>query len=489
MDIAEAGGQRMMTSKQGWTLALSSVGSFMVVLDLLVVVTALSTIRRHLGASIEDLEWTVTAYTLSFAVLLLTGAALGDRFGRRRMFVVGLGLFSAASAACALSPSIGWLIAARAVQGCGSALVMPLALTLLSVAFPPARRGRALGIYGSVTGLAALTGPVVGGVVTQGLAWQWIFWLNVPIGLVAIVLVLLRIEESFGPRTALDSGGLALVTGAALGVVWGLVRGNSAGWGSGEVVAPLVAGVLLALAFVAWELRTPAPMLPMRLFASRAFSAGNAAIFLLNASLTGALFFLAQYFQTAQGHSPLDAGLRLLSFNTIPFVVAPITGALINRVGARRLIVGGLLLQAVGMAWIGLIATPDLAYTAIVAPLIIAGCGYSLAIPATAAAVVSAVAPTEIGKASGTYSMLRQLGAAFGVALLAAVFARAGGFASPRAFADGFAPAIGVAAALALLGALVGLGIPARRTAPAQTAAPGRSASAPQAAGTGAGRN
>ena len=446
-----------------WVLALTSVASFMVALDALVVSTALSTIRKDLGASIEALEWTVNAYTLSFAVLLLTGAALGDRFGRRRMFVAGLGLFVAASAACALSPSIGLLIAARAAQGCGSALVLPLALTLLSAAFPPERRGKALGIYGSVTGLGALAGPVVGGAVTQGIAWQWIFWLNVPIGLLVIPLALRRIPESFGPRTALDMGGLLLVTGAALGVVWGLVRGNSAGWGSVEVIATLVAGALLAVAFVAWERRARAPMVPLRLFRSRAFSAGNAAIFLLNASLTGTLFFLAQFLQTAQGHSPLGAGLRLIPLNAMPFVVAPIAGVLVNRIGQRPLIVGGLLVQAVGMAWIALIAAPGLAYPALVAPLILVGCGFAMAIPATSVAVVSSVAMHEIGKASGTFSMLRQLGGAFGIAILVAVFAGAGSYVSAQTFSDGFAPALGVSAALSLVGAVAGLGLPSRR--------------------------
>jgi EmrB/QacA subfamily drug resistance transporter len=484
MAIVDAGKSRMMMSKQRWTLALSSVGSFMVVLDLLVVSTALSTIRHALGASIEELEWTVNAYTLSFAVLLMTGAALGDRFGRRRMFVAGLGLFAVASAACALSPGIGWLIAARAVQGGGAALVMPLALTLLSAAFPPEQRGRALGIYGSVTGLASLTGPVVGGAVTQGLAWQWIFWLNVPIGLVAIPLVLSRIDESFGPRTALDIGGLVLVTGAALGMVSGLVRGNSAGWGSFEVVVALVAGIGLAVAFVIWEMRTRAPMVPMRLFRSGAFSAGNAAIFCLNASLTGAVFFLAQFLQTAQGQSPLDAGLRLLPFSAVPFVLAPITGALVNRIGVRALILGGLLLQAVGMAWIALVAAPGLAYPALIAPMVIIGCGYSLAIPANSVAVVSSVTASEIGKASGTFTMLRQLGGTFGVAILAAVFARVGSFASPQAFSDGFAPAMSVAAALALAGAVVALAIPGRRTA--TEASPMPHELVPQVAGAGA---
>jgi len=332
----------------------------MVVLDLLVVATALSTIRRDLGASVEQLEWTVNAYTLSFAVLLMTAAALGDRFGRRRLFAAGLGLFAAASAACALAPGVGWLIAARAVQGAGAALVMPLALALLNAAFPPQRRGWAMGIFGGVAGLAALVGPVLGGAITQGIAWPWIFWLNVPVGLLAIPLVLTRIQESYGPRGTLDVLGLALGSGAALGLVWGLVRGNSAGWGSPEVVASLGAGALLAAAFVAWELRVRAPMLPMRLFRSRAFSAGSAAVFFLNASLTGAVFFMAQFQQITLGQGPLDAGLRLLPWGITPFLIAPRAGALADRLGERPLIVGGLLLQTAGMAWIAVIAGPGL---------------------------------------------------------------------------------------------------------------------------------
>ena len=246
----------MITTKQRWVLILCSVASLMVALDVTVVATALSTIRRDLGASINELEWTVNAYTLSFAVLLITGSALGDRLGRRRLFAAGLALFSAASAACALSPNIGLLIAARAVQGAGAALIAPLSLALLGTAFPPARRGWALGIYSGITGIAVLAGPVVGGAVTQGLAWQWIFWLNVPIGLVAIPFVLRRLEESRGPRVRLDIPGLALVTGAAFGIVWGLMRGNAAGWGSLEVIGTLAAGVALAIAFVAVELRS-----------------------------------------------------------------------------------------------------------------------------------------------------------------------------------------------------------------------------------------
>ena len=220
------------TPSQRWVLALTSVAAFMAGLDVLVVATALTTIRHSLGASIGQLEWIVNAYTLSLAVLLMTAAALGDRFGRRRLFVAGMALFTAASAASALAPGIGWLIAARAVQGAGAAMLMPHAMALLSAAYPPERRARALGVFSGVMGLAILAGPIVGGAVVQGLAWQWIFWLNVPIGLLLIPLVLTRIEESFGPRVRLDAGGVLLVTGAALGLVWGLVRGNAAGWGS-----------------------------------------------------------------------------------------------------------------------------------------------------------------------------------------------------------------------------------------------------------------
>src|SRR5262245_36170887 len=448
-----------------WVLALASLASLMVALDALVVATALSTIRVDLGASIEALQWTMNAYNLSFAVLLLTGAALGDRFGRQRMFVAGLSLFVAASAACALARSAGSLIAARAVQGAGAALVMPLVMALLSAAFPPQERGKALGIFSGLTGLALIAGPVVGGAVAESIAWQWIFWINIPIGLIAIPLVRGHIPEGFGPGTALDLPGVALVTGAALGVVWGLMRGNTAGWTSPEVAAALVAGFLLGIAFVAWELRAGAPMLPMRLFRSRAFSSGNAASFLYSASLYGTVFFMAQFLQTALGYGPLGAGLRLLPWTATLFVVAPTAGALVNRIGERSLIVFGLVLQAVGMAWIALIAAPDLAYATLVAPLVVAGAGVSMAMPAAQNAVLSSVAQTEIGKASGTLNMLRFLGGVSGIAIAVAVFAGSGSFSSPQTFSAGFAAAIGVAAALSLLGAFAGMWQPARRTA------------------------
>ena len=454
-----------MRKRPGWVLAVASVASLMVALDALVVTTALPTIRVHLGASIEELEWTVNAYTLSFAVLLMTGAALGERLGRRRMFAAGLAIFSGASAACALAPNVGMLIAARAIQGAGAALVMPLGMTLLSAAYSPEKRARALGIFSGITGLAVLGGPVIGGAITQGIAWQWIFWINVPIGLVTIPVVLRRVDESHGPRSAPDIAGLALVTGAALGIVWGLVRGNSAGWGGVEVIASLAVGVLLAYGFVLWERRTAEPMLPMGLFASRPFSSCNAAIFFLSTALYGAVFFMAQFLQTVQHNGPLDAGLRLLPWTATLFIVAPITGARISRVGERPFAVVGLLLQAAGMGWIALTASPDVAYWRLVAPLMMAGFGVSMAMPALQNTVVNAVPPASIGKASGTFNMLRQLGGVFGIALLVAVFTGAGSYGSAQAFSDGFTSAIGVAAGLSLLGAVASVGLPQRRVA------------------------
>jgi EmrB/QacA subfamily drug resistance transporter len=451
-----------MRRRPGWVLGVASIASLMVALDALVVTTALPTIRVHLGASIEELEWTVNAYTLSFAVLLMTGAALGERFGRRRMFAAGLAIFSCASAACALAPSVGWLIAARAAQGTGAALVMPLGMTLLSAAYAPEHRARALGIFSGITGVAVLAGPVIGGAITQGIAWQWIFWINVPIGLLTIPLVFRRIDESYGPRTAPDLAGLALVTGAALGIVWGLVRGNSAGWGSVEVIAALAAGALLVVAFVLWEWRTPEPMLSMRLFASRPFSSGNAGIFFMCTALYGAVFFMAQFLQIAQHDGPLDAGIRLLPWTATLFIVAPITGARIRRVGERPFAVAGLILQAAGLGWVALIATPDVDYWRLVAPLVIAGCGVSMAMPALQNAVVSSVPPGSIGKASGTFNMLRQLGGVFGIATLVAVFTGAGSYGSAQLFSDGFTSAIAVAAGLSLAGAVASMGLPQR---------------------------
>ena len=453
---------RTWTSAQRWVVGVTAAAALMVGLDVSVVATALSTIRVDLGASLEQLEWTVNAYTLSFAVLLMTGAALGDRFGRRRVFASGVGLFAAASVGCALAPDATWLIVARAVQGAGAAVVMPLSLTLLGGAFAPQHRARALGVFTAVIGASVPLGPLVGGAVVEGISWSWIFWLNVPLAVALIPLALTRLEESHGPDAGLDIRGQALVTAAGFGIVWGLVRGNSAGWGSAEVLIALTLGVLLAFAFVTCELRVREPMLPMRLFRARPFSGGNAAIFFLWGSALGAVFFLAQFLQTALGSGPLEAGAQLMPWGAMTIIVPRIAGAFIGRVGERPFVLAGMSLHAAAMTWIALIAAPDLAYGRLIAPLILSGVGIAMAIPALQSSVLSSVAPRYIGKASGTFSTSRQLGGAFGVAILVAVFAGSGSYASAQSFSDGFAPALAASAALALGAAAAGIALPSR---------------------------
>ncbi|MEV1001462.1 MFS transporter [Nonomuraea sp. NPDC050202] len=454
-----------MRSKQAWGLGLASLASFMMALDSLVVTTALSTIRQDLTASIEALEWVVNAYSLALAVLLPTGAALGDRYGRRRMFAAGLAVFTLASAACALSPGIGALIVSRALQGAGAAMVLPLSLTLVSTLFPPQERGRAMGLYLGITGLATFSGPFVGGVIAEGLAWQWIFWVNLPIGLVAILLTALRVDESRGSGGRFDLGGVVLVSSGAFGVVWALVRGNAAGWGSAEVLGALLLGVALVVAFVLWERRAEAPMLPMRFFRLRAFATANPANFLVFASLYGTMFFLAQYFQTVHGDGPLVAGLRLMPWTATLMVCAPIAGRLADRVGERAFVVGGLLLQTLGMGWIALVAGPGTGYLELLPALIVGSAGLTMAMPAAQKAVVGAVRPQEIGQASGAFMTLRILGGVFGVAVAVAVFASTGGYASPEEFSTGFAAGMGAVTVLAFLGMLVALGMPGGRAA------------------------
>ncbi|MEA2674058.1 MAG: hypothetical protein QOI92_1250 [Chloroflexota bacterium] len=453
---------------QRWVLILASAASLMVALDQLVVATALSTIRRDLHASLATLEWTVNAYSLSFAVLLITGAALGDRLGRRRVLISGLVLFALASAACALAPSAGWLIAARTVQGAGSALVMPTAMALLTAAYPPEKRGAALGIFSALTGLAVVGGPVLGGAITEGLEWRWIFWINVPLAAVVIPVVTAKVNENYGNRHAsVDLTGIALAGTAMLGLVWGLSRANTVGWASAEIIGTLTAGALLTASFVAWELRTNDPMLPMRFFRLGAFSAGNASALLLYGSLYSSVFFVSQWLQVSLGYSPLAAGLRFMPWAIGVLVIAPIAGRLTDRIGARRLVVAGLTLQGLGLAWISLNASDHRHYSASVVALIVSGCGTSMAMPAVQNAVMNSVPLTALGKAAGTFNTLRQLGGAFGVATMAAVFAAHGSYASARAFSDGFTPAIAGSAAFAIAGAVIGLATPGRRPAAA----------------------
>jgi EmrB/QacA subfamily drug resistance transporter len=437
-----------------WTFAITSAALFMVTLDNLVVTTAIPVIREDLHAGLSGLEWTVNAYTLVFAVLLLTGAALGDRFGRRLVFSIGIGIFTLASAAAALAPTIGALDAARALQGLGGAIVMPLTLTILSAGVPENRRGVFLGAWGGISGLAVAFGPLVGGAVVSGISWHWIFWLNVPLGLVLVPLALLRLDETKGPFGKVDLPGLGLASAGLFGIVWGLVRGNSIGWASAEIVGALVAGALTLAAFVAWELRAANPMLPMRFFRNRTFTLANVASMLMSFGMFGAIFLLAQFFQTVQGYSPLGSGLRILPWTAMPMIVAPIAGALSDRIPANRIIGTGLALQAAGLAWIAAVSTPTTPYVDLVAPFALSGIGMGLFFAPIANLVLGSVRTVEEGQASGANNAVRELGGVFGVAVLASVFSQYGGYSSGTAFVDGMTPAVYIGAAVVALGAV-----------------------------------
>jgi EmrB/QacA subfamily drug resistance transporter len=449
--------------RPGWTFVIVSVALFMVVLDNLVVTTALPSIRADLGATIQSLEWTVNAYTLSYAVLLLTGAALGDRFGRRRMFVIGLGMFTLASAAAALAPTTEALIAARAIQGVGAAIVTPLTLTLLAEVFPPDKRGLAIGAWSGVSGLGIALGPLVGGAVVDGISWHWIFWINVPIGLALLPLAARRLAESHGPSRSLDLPGLGLASAGLLGIVYGIVRGAELGWTSTTVLGSLVAGAVLVAAFLAWEARAPQPMLPLRFFRSRGFAAVNGVSLAMYFGVFGSIFLLAQFFQVTQGYSPLEAGLRTLPWTIMPMFIAPIAGLLSDKVGSRPLMATGLTLQAGAIAWLASVSAPSVPYSELVIPFVMAGTGMALVFAPAANAVLSSVRPEEAGQASGATNAIRELGGVLGVAVLATVFAHNGSYASPAAYTNGMTSAIWVGAAVLLAGALAALLVPGRR--------------------------
>ena len=442
-----------------WTFAITSVAVFMATLDNLVVTTALPVIRKDLHATLASLEWTVNAYTLTFAVLLLTGAALGDRFGRRRMFAVGLAIFTVSSAAAALAPSAGALIAARAAQGAGGAIITPLTLTILSAGVPANRRGAFIGAWSGIAGLAVALGPVVGGAVVSGISWHWIFWLNVPIGIALIPLALRRLDESYGPAAMLDLPGVAPPPAGLTGIVWGLIRGNGEGWASAEIVTALVGGAIVFALFIVWELRAREPMLPMRFFRNRAFALANVASLFMFFGMFGSIFLLSQFFQIIQGYSPIASGVRILPWTIMPLFVAPIAGALSDRIGGHRLMGVGLILQASGLASIAAISTPTTPYWQLVTPFAISGIGMAMFWAPVANVVLSAVKPEEQGQASGANNAIRELGGVFGVAVLASVFSSYGGYRTADTFVNGMNAAVWIGAGVVALGAVAAFAV------------------------------
>jgi EmrB/QacA subfamily drug resistance transporter len=457
-----------------WALILAPIGVFLTSLDVVVVSTALPVLRTDLHASLSDLEWTINAYNLAFACLMLTGAALGDRFGRRRMFVAGLTIFSFASAACALAGSADALVVARIIQGAGAAIIMPLTLTLIIDAFPTGKRGAAIGIWGAVSGLGVAAGPVVGGAITEGISWQWIFWVNVPIGLTVAAISTFKLRESRGLRPQLDMIGLVLVAVGAFGLVWAPVRAPLVGWGSGEVIAALIVGTIFLLAFVAWERRAPYPMLPMEYFGRRGFATANGVAFTQQISLIGSLFIISQLFQIGLGYSPLQAGIRILAWNATLMVVSPIAGALSEKFGDRPFIVLGIIMQVIGLSWLATVVEPGVSYSTMVAPLLVAGIGISMVFPTVANQVTTSVPIEDAGVAAGVNSAMRELGAVFGVAIIALVFANNGSYNTPETFIDGFTASMWAAAAFAAVALIPALLSPGKQVAavPAPVAGP-----------------
>ena len=456
-----------------WVLALTSIAYFMVVLDALVVVTALPRMQQELHASLAALQWTVNSYGIAFAAGIITAAALGDRFGRRRVFTLGLALFTLSSAACALAPDAAALIVARTVQGLGAAVVLPLSLTILTTAYPPQRRGLIVGIYGGLAGLAVAAGPLVGGAVTESLDWHWIFWLNVPIGLLAATLGMRLLPESHGAAQRLDLPGVALVTGGVVALVWSLVRANDVGWSSPQTAGMLLAGCALLLAFVWWQRRAHAPLVPMGLFRSQTFAVGTVTTFLMSGATFAAAFLITQEFQFARGYSPISTGLRLLPFFATPMVISPFAGAISDRIGRRPIIVTGLALQALGFAWVAARGSLGTSWVELVVALLVAGAGISMALPTVPTAVLNAVPATHLGKASGINYMAQRLGTVFAIAIGTAVFSANGHLGNPADVTAGFRPALWSTVAFAALAATTALAIPARArrtTAPRATA-------------------
>ena len=469
----------------GWVLGLTSTAYFMVVLDSVVVITALPRMQRDLHVGVASLQWTLTAYNIAFAAGIITAAAAGDRFGRRPIFNVGLALFTIASTACALAPNAAALVAARTVQGLGGAIILPLSLTILTTAFPTERRGMIVGVYGGLAGLAVAIGPIVGGAVTKGIDWHWIFWINVPIGAVALPLAMRLLPGSHGVSARLDLPGAALVTCGVVAIVWALVRANQSGWASPEIVSCLAGGAGLLLAFAAWEQRVSAPMVPLRLFRCRPFAAGNATTFLMTGAIFAAGFLVTEEFQLARGYSPVSAGVRLLPFFATPMVISPIAGAVSDRIGRRPVMATGLFMLTAGLAWVAITGSLSTNWVELDIALLIAGAGVSMALPTVPTAVLTAVPPHELGKASGINYMMQRLGAVFAIAIATSVFAAHGHFGTPAGVTDGFKPALAACAGFALVAALSALAItPPRTQVSAPAPEPVIAAAAPRASGS-----
>jgi EmrB/QacA subfamily drug resistance transporter len=444
-------------------IAAASLPMFMATLDNLVVTSALPAVHADLGASVEELQWITNAYTLAFAALMLLAVGLGDRLGRRHLFVAGIAVFTVSSAFAALSTDPTALIVWRAVEGAGAAAIMPLSLTLLVGSVPDRLRTVGIGVWGGISGLGVALGPLIGGAVVENWSWEAIFWLNVPVGVIAIPLALYALPNTRGARVRADVLGVLLAGLGVLGVVFGVVRGNDAGWTSGEVLTGLIGGGVLLVAFVLWQARTSAPLLPLRFFRDRSFTLANIVAMTFSFGAFGAVFILIQFLQVVQGRSPLEAGVWTMPWTLAPMVVAPLAGIVAPRVGTRTLITGGMVFLSAGLFWIAGTMSADVTFTTLLPGFLLAGIGMGAVFGPISTAVLARMPQYDHAKASGTNSTLREIGVALGIAVLTAVFTGNGGQLTPTGYVDAAQPAVMVGAAVVAASAIVAAFLPAGR--------------------------
>jgi EmrB/QacA subfamily drug resistance transporter len=433
--------------RKWWALILVCTAVFMLLLDITVVNVALPDMQRDLDASFSQLQWVVDAYALALATLVLTAGSLADLRGRKAVFVVGLAVFSVASAACGAAPTAGFLVGARAAQGLGGAIMFATSLALIAAAFHGRERGVAFGIWGATIGAAAAIGPLVGGLLTQGLGWRWIFFVNVPIGAVALILALRRLDESRDPsRTRVDLAGTVALTGALFLLVYGLLQGNAHGWSSALIVACLTGAAVLGVVFVAVELTTRDPLLDVRLFRGAGFSGAQICAFALSCAMFSIFLYLTLYLQNVLGYGPLAAGVRFLPLSLASFAVAVVSGNLTGRVPVHWLLGAGLLVCGASLLLMARV-TPESSFETLFPGFVLGGAGIGLVNPALATAAVGVVPPARSGMASGTNNTFRQVGIATGVAAFGALFE--GRISAHVAAAIGETPSHGLVARIA----------------------------------------
>ena len=467
--------------RKWWTLGAVSFGLFMIMLDNTVVNVALPAIQRDLKIGVSELEWVVNGYALTFAVLMLTGGKLADMLGRRRMFIVGLAIFTGASLACGLANSAGFLIGARIVQGAGSALMNPATLSIITATFPPRQRGMAIGIWAGVSAMALAIGPLLGGILTQQISWGWIFFVNVPVGILAILVARIAIDESrdTSHEQKLDLPGLITSGVALFALTYGLIEANKYGWTSGRILGLFALCALALAVFVAIELRSRLPMLDMSLFKNPTFAGANLVMLLVALAMFGVFFFISLYMQNVLGYSPTQAGAAFLPMTILIVLIAPIAGKLSDRVGSRWLMGTGMILVSASLLIFSRLGL-DSSFWRIFPGLIVGGLGMALTMTPTTAAAMGSVAVDKAGVGSAVLNSMRQIGGSLGIALMGAIVVSYVSVPakSPQAlpqFVDGLQHALLVAAAIAFVSAVVAVTLvrqmrPAPETALAEAA-------------------